>query len=288
MSGVSSPTPEQFKQMQLKAWNTAAQGWKKWWPVIEDGAQKLSERIVKLAGIGQGSKVVDLATGTGEPAITAAKLVGPAGKVLAIDISPQMLATARERAKQHGLEGVMQFMEGDAESVVWDKSAFDAIISRWGLMFLPNLLPSLKSMREALVPAGKISAAVWTEPEKSPMVSMPISVARQVLGLPPMPQNAIPFNLADAKMLERTFADAGFKNIRTEKMALTFRLKSAEEFTRFQSEVNGPILALLADKPQEKHAEVWKAITDAAKKYAGPDGSVKMDNETLCIVGERG
>jgi ubiquinone/menaquinone biosynthesis C-methylase UbiE len=144
--------------MQLKAWNTAAQVWKKWWPVFEDGAQKLSERLVDLAGVGQGSKVLDLATGTGEPAVTAAKLVGPAGKVLAVDISPQMLSIAKERAEQHGLEGVIELMEGDAESVVWDKGAFDAIISRWGLMFLPNLLSSLKSMREALVPAGKISA----------------------------------------------------------------------------------------------------------------------------------
>jgi hypothetical protein len=120
------------------------------------------------------------------------------------------------------------------------------------------------------------------------MVSMPIGVARQALGLPPMPKNAIPFNLADARMLEQTFADAGFKNIRTEKMIVTFRLNSADEFAWFQSQVNAPILALLADKPEEKHVDVWYAIIDAAKKYAGPDGIVKIDNETLCIVAERG
>lgn len=142
-------------------------------------------------------------------------------------------------------------------------------------------------MHDALVPGGKLAAAVWTEPEKSPMVSMPIRVTRQLLNLPPLPRDAIPFNLADVKMLEQKFVDAGFKNTKTEKMGLTFRVKSADEFARFQGEVNGPILALLADKPQEKRAEVWKAITEEARNFAGPDGSISIDNETMCIVGQR-
>jgi ubiquinone/menaquinone biosynthesis C-methylase UbiE len=184
--------------MQLRAWNAAAEGWKKRWPIFEDGAQRLSDRLVELAGIVQGSKVVDWGTGTGESAITAAKRVRPSGKILAIDIPSQMMAVARNRANEHGLEDVIEFKQGDAESVVWDKSAFDAIISRWGLMFLPNLSSSLRSMREALVPAGKVAAAVWTEPEKSPMLNMPLGVTRQALNLLPMPRNAPPFNLADA------------------------------------------------------------------------------------------
>lgn len=285
---MSSPSPEQFKQMQKQAWDTAAEGWKKWWPIFENGAQKLSDRLVELAGIRQGHKVLDLATGTGEPAITAAKRVRPDGKVLAIDISSKMLSTARERAKQQGLEGVIEFREGDAEVAVKEKQVFDAILSRWGLMFLPNLQGSLKTMREALVSGGKIAAAVWTEPEKSPMISMPIGVARQVLGLPPTPPNLPPFNLADPKMLERVFAGAGFKNFRAEKMNLTFTVGSADEFARFHSEINGPIIALLADKPRGKHEEVWKAIRDAAAKYAGPDGKIKIDNETMCVAAERG
>lgn len=285
---MSSPTPEQFKQMQRQAWDTAAEGWKRWWPILEAGAQKVSDRLVELAGIRPGHKVVDLATGTGEPAITAAKRASPGGKVLAVDISSRMLSTARERAKEQALDSVIEFREGDAEVALTEKSAYDAILSRWGLMFLPNLQSSLKSMCEALVPGGKIAAAVWTEPEKSPMVSMPISVARQVLGLPPNPPNLPPFNLADAKMLERVFVEAGFKNFRAEKIKLTFTVKSAEEFAHFQSEIHGPIIALLADKPQEKRTAVWNGIRDAAGKYAGPDGSVTIENESMCVVAERG
>jgi ubiquinone/menaquinone biosynthesis C-methylase UbiE len=285
---MSSPTPEQFKQIQKQAWDTAAEGWKKWWPIFESGAQKLSDRLVELAGIKQGDTVVDLGTGTGEPAVTAAKRVRPAGKVLAIDISAKMLSIAKERAKEHGLENTVELREGDAESVALQKNAFNAILSRWGLMFLPNLQESLKSVREALVPGGRIAAAVWTEPEKAPTVSMPIGVARKVLGLPPMPANMPPFNLADAKMLERVFAGAGFKNFRAEKMTLTFTFGSADEYSRFHMEINGPLIALLADKPREKREEVLNAIRDAAAKYAGPEGKIKMDNETMCVVAERG
>ncbi|MEM3161300.1 MAG: class I SAM-dependent methyltransferase, partial [Nitrososphaera sp.] len=220
--------------------------------------------------------------------VTAAKKVRPAGKVLAIDISAKMLSIAKERAKEHGLENTVEMREGDAESVALQKNAFNAILSRWGLMFLPNLQESLKSVREALVPGGRIAAAVWTEPEKAPTISTPIGVARKVLGLPPMPANMPPFNLADAKMLERVFAGAGFKNFRAEKMTLTFTFGSADEYSRFHMEINGPLIALLADKPREKREEVLNAIRDAAAKYAGPDGRIKMDNETMCVVAERG
>lgn len=284
---MSSPTPEQFKHIQKQAWDAAAEGWKKWWPIFESGAQKLSDRLVELAAIKQGHKVVDLGTGIGEPAVTAAKRVRPSGKVLAIDISSKMLSIARDRAKEHGLDAVIEFREGDAESADLGKNAFNAILSRWGLMFLPNLQESLKVMRDALVPGGMIAAAVWTEPEKAPMVSMPFGVARQMLGLAPMPQNAPPFNLADAKMLERTFVNAGFKNFKAERMTLTFTVASADEYSRFHSEINGPLIALLADKPQEKREEVWKAISEVARKYVGQDGKIKMDNEVLCVAAER-
>jgi enediyne biosynthesis protein CalE5 len=180
----------------------------------------------------------------------------------------------------------MEF-EGDVESMVLERNSFNAIISRWGLMFLPNPQSSLKSMREALVSGGRISAAVWTEPEKSPTVSMPIGVARQILDLSPMPKTAPPFNLADAKMLERVFEETGLKNIQTERMTLTFKIESVDEFARFQSEVNGPIIALLAEKSEDKRKEVWNAIIDAASKYSGSDGKVTINNEVLCIAGER-
>ena len=92
-----SSDPEQFKQAQRQAWGRTASGMKTWWPVLEEGYQKLSDKLVDLAEVKPGSRILDVATGIGEPAVTAARRVQPNGKVLATDISPEMLAIGRER-----------------------------------------------------------------------------------------------------------------------------------------------------------------------------------------------
>jgi enediyne biosynthesis protein CalE5 len=102
-SGQSSNSDE-FKAQQRQMWDNAAAGWQTWWETIERGAQKVSDKIVELAEIKPGDKVLDIATGIGEPAVTAARRVKPNGKVIATDISPQMLAIAKTRAKSFGLD----------------------------------------------------------------------------------------------------------------------------------------------------------------------------------------
>ena len=116
---------------------------------------------------------MDIATGIGEPAVTAARKVMPNGKVVAIDISPQMLAIAKIRARSFGLDGIMEFIEGDGEKLdVLGPSTiakkFDAILSRWGLMFFPNLPAALVRIRQMLITNGRLSAAVWSVPSKVP------------------------------------------------------------------------------------------------------------------------
>ncbi len=92
-------------------WDNAAAGWQDWWETIERGAQKVSDKIVELAEIKPGDNVLDIATGMGEPGDTAAKRVKPNGKIVATDISPQMLAIARTRASSLGLDNMMEFRE---------------------------------------------------------------------------------------------------------------------------------------------------------------------------------
>src|SRR5688572_28649668 len=85
-----------YKEEQRQQWNSVAAGWKKWWPTIENGARDISRRMVELAEVGPGQQVLDIATGIGEPALLAASRVGPAGRIIATDLSSQMLDIARE------------------------------------------------------------------------------------------------------------------------------------------------------------------------------------------------
>jgi|SRR5919202_6261609 cyclopropane fatty-acyl-phospholipid synthase-like methyltransferase len=104
----SSLNPEQFKQAQRQGWDRTANGWKTWWPAFEHAGQKVSDRLVDLAEVRPGSKVLDVATGIGEPAVTAARRVQPDGKVLATDISSEMLQIAKERVEKYGLQNIVQ------------------------------------------------------------------------------------------------------------------------------------------------------------------------------------
>jgi ubiquinone/menaquinone biosynthesis C-methylase UbiE len=157
-------------------WDNAAVGWQDWWETIERGAQKVSDKLVELAEIKPGDKVLDIATGIGEPAITAAKKVLPDGKVIATDISPKMLAIAKTRAKSLGLDSVIKFRESDEEKLDLPESStarkFDAILSRWGLMFFPKLPATLVRIRHTLVTNGRLSAAVWSTSSKVPWLNL--------------------------------------------------------------------------------------------------------------------
>lgn len=287
MSTPGQPfNPEQFKSQQRQMWDNVAAGWQAWWETFERGAQKVSDKLVELAEIKPGDKVLDIATGIGEPAVTAAKRVKPNGKVIATDISPQMTAIAKSRAKSLGLDSVMAFRESDGEKLDFPKSTFDAVLSRWGLMFLPNLPMALTSIRQLLIPGGRLSAAVWSTPSKVPMLDLAFSTVRKQINAPAPPLGTPgPFALADAEALKQSLSKAGFRDIRIETLQITFGFDSAESYTRFQQQITAPIQAMLASQTEERKKQVWNSVTDAVSQYADSHGRVNIDNEVICIVG---
>lgn len=283
--------PNEFKLNQRQSWDSVARGWQKWWKTFENGAQKVSDRLIELANVHSGDKVLDVATGIGEPAISAAKIVGKSGHVIATDISSEMLAIAEERAKSTGLHKVLEFKQSDAESLELGTSqAFNSIICRWGLMFLPNLDNALSNMLHLLVPGGKLSAAVWSEPSKVPLISMPINIARQELQTPLLGQGIPgPFSLADIDALKKSLEKAGFADIKSETINVVFEFNSAEEYTEFNQDIAAPVRIMLANETEERKQEIWNAVTDQAKqRFADKDtGRIKLANEAICIVGSK-
>jgi enediyne biosynthesis protein CalE5 len=260
---------------------------KTWWPVLEEGGQKLSDKLVDLAEVWPGSKVLDVATGIGEPAVTAARRVQPNGKVLATDISPEMLAIARERAEKLGLQYIIEFRESDAESLKLPDKSFDAVLCRFGMMFLPNLLLALRIFHNALVPGGKIAAAVWPALDKVPAINLAFLTVLNKLNLPPPSPNTPPFHLSDPLALQNAFMKAGFQDVKTENMVMTMRLDSPDSFTNFHKAITAPIHALLAGQTAEKQNEIWQAVTEAAKSQTKSKGEIVLDNEVICSVGTR-
>ncbi len=278
--------PTQFKESQRQSWDSVSDGWQKWWKTIENGAQNVSNRLVELAHIKAGDKILDIATGIGEPAITAAKRVGGNGHVVATDISPQMLSIARQRATSLGLENIMEFKESDAEVIDLPDSSFNAVLCRWGLMFLPNLSGALSNIHKTLVPDGYLAAAVFATPDKVPFLGLAINTVRNETRAPP-PGTPGPFSLADEDQFKSSLIKAGFKDANTEHLEVILEFNSAEDYTQFQKEIAPPVITMLANETKLRQEEIWNKVTDAAKKYSDENGHVKFSNEAICIVGRK-
>jgi len=278
---------QQLKNDQRRDWDAAAVGWQKWWPLLERSAQHVSDRLIDLSGIGPGAIVLDIATGNGEPALTAARRVAPAGRVIATDQSLGMLAIARERAAAIGVANV-EFRQIDGEALTMPERDFDAILCRWGLMFMPDVPGALRGIYQRLRTGGRLATAVWSSADKMPLTSIGAEAVRKIAGLPPPPPDALgPLRLADESRMRGMLAEAGFKDVTVERIPVTFEAASAADFAQFRVDVAAPFRALLDHQTPEMRAKLIEAVIDGARAYAVADGRVRTVNETICYAATR-
>ena len=275
------PDDLKIKSQQKAAWDDTADGWKRWWPTFERAAQTVNDRLVELAAVRAGDRVLDIATGSGEPALTAARVVGPSGRVVAVDMSPGMLAIARERILAAGLKNV-ELVESDAESLRLDAHSFDAAVCRWGLMFMPDLDGLVRGLHRALKPDGRFATAVWSDAGKVPMCGLARDAIRRITGIVPPPNAPDPTKLADTSILERALTSAGFRNVTIERMIVTFEFPSPDAFADFRGRIGGT-RATLAKMPADIARQVRDAVVAAAREYAAASGVVRLSNETICF-----
>jgi enediyne biosynthesis protein CalE5 len=279
--------PARYKDIQRRDWSAAAAGWRQWWPKFEEGLGSVSERLVELADVKPGDRVLDIATGIGEPAVTAARRVALGGHVVATDIAPGMLEIGRQRANELGLENI-EFRETDAEELDLPDEQFDVVLCRFGLMFLPDLGIALERIRAVLGPGGRLAAAVWGPPERVPLIAIPQQTVSRELELPPpAPGTPGPFALADADALEVKVRQSGFADVRSERWDATMPWESAAEFVQFVQAIAASTQNLLSDQTPERREQVWQAVEEAAAAYADQDGSLSLANEVIYLVAQR-
>jgi ubiquinone/menaquinone biosynthesis C-methylase UbiE len=306
-SSPSSFDSEQFKTEQCQTWDSVAQGWKEWWKTVEVAAQKVSDRLVELAKIKTGQKVLDIATGIEEPAVTAAKRLFPdyankagdnsndngnRGHVLATDISSEMLTIAKQRAAELGLQDIIEFKVADAEMLELSDSSFDAVLCRWGLMFMPNLNTALVRIYQTLLPGGRFVCAVWAEASKVPFISFPLNIVMHELKVPPPPPGTPgPFALSDIHIIQNALSKARFTNIQYERLNVTFEFPRVEDYINYTKDIGSAIKIMLSKESAERQEEVWNIVTEQVRNnYAAVSNNlqhVRIDNECICVTAKK-
>ncbi len=220
--------------------------------------------------------------------MSVAKVVGTSGYVLATDISRQMLAIAKERAAILRLQDIIEFKESDAENLDPANSAFDAALCRWGLMLLPNLDAATRKIYGSLLSGGRFAAAVWADAPKVPVISLATRIIGSQVQTSAPPGTPNPFGLADISKLENSLSRAGFKDIHIDKVIVTFEFASGEDYCRYCQAVSTSARIVLSKETEQRKEEIWRKVAEeAARIYGTANGVIKMDNESICVVGTR-
>jgi SAM-dependent methyltransferase len=274
-----------FRETQHEQWDSAAVGWKEWSEPSERAHGHISERLVELAGVRSGTRVLDVAAGYGEPALTAARRAGPEGRVVATDISAEMLTFGRDRAAAAGLDNV-EFIESDASSLDFPHASFDAAVSRWGIIFEPDAEAAAERIRGFLKPGARIAVSSWGEPDQVPFLSIPMRTTMEQLGVPPPPAGTPgPLSRPTPAAIGGLLEGGGFSNVAVEQDEVTYEFDSPEHFTAYIRAIAAPIRAMIERHAGEAQEEAWDAIAQAAADAGGGSKPLSLSNVVLLASG---
>lgn len=286
MKSIPQFDPVKYKNTTREQWQETANAWFRWSPTLNKWLGNATERMLDMANIKNGDRVLDVAAGAGEQTITAAKRVGKSGYVLATDISSNILECAKEIAKQNGLKNI-ETKVMDGENLTLEQGKFDAVISRVGLIYFPDQHRALKEMLRVLKPGGKVAAIVYSTPEKNKFFSIPVSIIRNRAKLaPPLSGQPGPFSLGSEGVIEKLFLTAGFINVRSEYVDSPLQLFSTKECIRFEKESFGALHQMLSNLSDLEEETVWQEIEQELGVFESDNGFVGPC-EMIVAVGEK-
>ena len=265
-------------------WNTIlVPKFVRWRHILVDGLTLHSAKVFPSLEVHEGDQVVDAGCGFGDTAIQLARLVGPAGSVLAVDCCDGFLAYGRQDAKAAGVSNVT-FLEADVQSYPF-KPVHDFCFSRFGTQFFENPVAGLRNMRATFKPGGTMTMVVWRGIKDNPWLGLAKDVVLKYL--PPPGDNALtcgpgPFSMADTGVVTKQLEIAGYKDIRFEQVdAELFVGNDVDDAVAFQLAIGpaGEVYREAGELGEQRHGEIAAALKAELAKYQRPNGIV-MDSSS--------
>jgi SAM-dependent methyltransferase len=262
---------------QIEHWNRdAGPTWVRFQERLD--AQIEPHGALALAALGPraGERVLDVGCGCGTTSLELAARVGAKGEVVGVDISAPMLARAEERACEAGVTH-LRFLQADAQTGALPEARFDAVFSRFGVMFFEEPEAAFANLRQALQPGGRLAFVSWQAPDRNPWVTTPMAAVAPLLEMPPPPPPGSPgmFGLADPERVRAVLAAAGFEDVavRAETVEMRPGGGDVEEAVETFLEV-GPVAGLLRQQEAGPalRARVREAVRDAFLAARGEEG----------------
>jgi len=252
-----------MRRVQRYGWDRAAEYYEGFWMAALEPAQS---RMLELAGLRPGERVLDVACGTGLATFRACEAVGADGHVLGTDISGNMIEESSKRAADRGVSNV-SFERMDAEELSLPDASFDAALCALGLMFVVDPLKALQEQHRVLKPGGLAAAAVWGQRDRCGWAELfPIVDARVQSDVCPMF-----FQMGTQDVLAQTFSAAGFADVQLERLPTALPFRSTEEAVG-AAMLGGAVAMAYAKFDDQTRQEVQDEYLASIASYKKGDG----------------
>lgn len=280
-----SGDPDDERDASLLAWEAAAPGWARHQRPVREWAAPVSQWLVQSLGLQPGQRVLELAAGVGETGLLAAELVAPVGTVTISDQAEAMLAAARERAAELGLDNA-EFRVLNAEWIDAPVASYDAVLCRWGVMLMTDPAAALSEARRVLRPGGRLALAVWDELALNPWAALPAQELRERgLGGPDGdPTRPGPFALADRERLRELLEEAGFEVLAIESLELSRSHASFAEFWDMQLDMSPSYHDAVLSLPEPQIEELRDSLQRRLQPFTAGDGSLELPGRSLVAL----
>jgi ubiquinone/menaquinone biosynthesis C-methylase UbiE len=236
----------EIREKQRESWNKFAPGWQKWDEFTMKFIKPLGDAMIASVNFKESDKVLDIATGTGEPGLSIAKIVSK-GSVVATDLSEGMLKVAAQKANKKGLTNFTTRV-ADACELPFHNNEFDVVSCRLGFMFFPDVELAAKEVYRVLKPGGTFTTTVWQGPEKNIWVTSIMSSIKNYIDVPqPEPGGPGMFRCADENFMPQLLGDAGFEVVLQKDIKGDMVIESNEVFWNMMTEIGAPIVAAMSN-----------------------------------------
>jgi SAM-dependent methyltransferase len=271
MSAVDPSKIQKFRESLRQEWtgDRTVAAWRKWQAQIAAFTRGATDAILEGAHLRPGMRVLDLASGVGDPALSIASEVAPAGRVTATDLGPGMISLAEELARKKNLTNI-EFREATAEALPFPDRSFDVLTCRFGIMFFPDLPRALRECLRVLKPGGRAVFVAWGKKEQPFFTTTAGVILKHVPVPPPPPDTDGPslFMFGERDRLRRALEAAGFSQVHEEyRIIAGCWASSIEQYWEQFTEVAAPFRPLLDQLTPEKMAQAKAESFAALNKF---------------------
>lgn len=280
-------SPEDIRAAQRETWAGLSASWERWDGVIMDQLGPVSLAMIDRLDVADGQQHLDVASGTGEPGLSIARLA-PSGRVVLTDLAPEMLAVAERRAEAQGIRNI-ETRVCSGEDLPFDDATFDSVSVRFGYMFFPELAAATAEFVRVLGAGGRLCSSVWIEPVQNPWTSIVMTaIATEVVLPPPDPDGPNMYRCAAPGSIRGLYEAAGLHDVAESRVPLELVTRSPEEYWDMISDHVSLVAVALRDVDADGRARVReRAIAEVRRFAQGGDGEVRVPGLAQCIVGTK-